>query len=105
MILYSVTVNIQSESEGEWAEWMRQIHIPEVIETGCFEECRMYRASESASGRASYVMQYRCASIADYERYRDEFATALQKDHTERFGGLFTASRQVLEKVAGFQPR
>ncbi|MGI8891155.1 MAG: DUF4286 family protein [Chthoniobacterales bacterium] len=105
MILYSVMVNIQSESEAEWTEWMRQVHLPEVIEAGCFEKCRMYRANESESGRASYVMQYRCASIADYERSRDEFGPALQKDHSNRFSGRFTASRQILEKVAEFQPR
>lgn len=105
MIVYSVTVNIQSESEAEWLRWMKEAHIPEVVQTGCFTECRMFKLRDAEDGQPSYMMQYRGQSLADYERYRDKFSVDLQKDHTERFGERFTASRQLLEEIAEFQPR
>jgi hypothetical protein len=37
--------------------------------------------------------------MEEYQRYRDHFAAALQKEHSDRFSGRFCASRQILEKV------
>ncbi|CAN5504091.1 hypothetical protein BH20VER3_BH20VER3_15830 [soil metagenome] len=105
MILYSVTVKIEAGSEADWVDWMKQVHIPEVIQTGCFKDCRMWKVREPERDEPSYVMQYRCRSIDDYHRYCEQFAATLQKDHSARFGGRFTASRQILEEVAQFQPR
>jgi hypothetical protein len=34
MILYSVTVNIDRQVEQDWLQWMKSVHIPEVMDTG-----------------------------------------------------------------------
>lgn len=98
MTYYCVTISLHPEIEKEWVDWMRQTHISDVLNTGCFLDCRMHKVLESGSEPA-YVMQYRCQSMADYERYRDNFAPALQKDHTERYAGRFRGVRQILEEV------
>ncbi len=102
MIVYSVTVNIQSECEADWVQWMKQAHIPEVMQTGCFAECRMFKVRGGEKSPPSYVMQYCAQTLAEYECYRDQFSVDLQKDHTEHFVGRFTAARQLLEEVAEF---
>lgn len=103
MILYSVTITIQAGIEAEWVEWMNKIHIPDVLRTGCFAECRMFKVLGSKGEEASFVMQYQCQSIEEYHRYRDNFAPALQKEHSDRFSGRFRGSRQLLEEVARTQ--
>jgi hypothetical protein len=45
-------------------------------------------------------LQYCCRSLEEYHRYRDNFAPALQKEHTDRFNGRFRGSRQLLEEIA-----
>ncbi len=100
MIIYSVTVIIEPAAEQEWLAWMQRVHVPDVLRTGCFSECRIGRALESPSNEPAYVLQYRCESLAEYHRYRDNFAAALQKDHTDRYAGRFRASRQLLEQIA-----
>ena len=100
MIIYSVTVHIQPQIESEWVEWMRSIHIPDVLRTGCFTACRMHRLLDTPADEPAYIMEYDCRSPADYHRYRDEFAPALQKDHTERYAGKFRGARQLLEQIA-----
>ena len=100
MIIYSVTVIIETAAEQDWLAWMQRIHVPDVLRTGCFSECRIGKAVEADGGEPAYVLQYRCASLDDYHRYRDNFAAALQKDHTERYAGRFRASRQLLEFIA-----
>jgi hypothetical protein len=104
MNIYSVTIAIQAGIELEWVQWMNQVHVPDVLKTGCFLECRMHKVIGSDGDEPTYVMQYSCRSLEDYHRYRDSFAPARQKDHTDRFSGRFRGSRQLLEEVARFEP-
>src|ERR1041385_3338467 len=99
MILYSVAVTIEAAIEGEWLDWMQRVHVPDVVATGCFEEATIYRLSEPKSDEPTYVIQYRCSSMQEYQRYRDDFASALQKEHSSRFNGHFRASRQILVEI------
>jgi hypothetical protein len=100
MVIYSVTIFLRREIESDWSDWMQRVHIPDVLATGCFTECRMHKVLDAAE--PTYVMQYACHTMADYERYRDSFAPKLQKEHTERYDGKFRGERQLLEVVAQF---
>lgn len=99
MILYNVTINIDHDAHDEWVRWMREEHIPEVMATGCFLEHRMSRVLVEDEGGITYAVQYACADMPTYERYRDELAPALQAKTQGRFGGRFVAFRTLLEVV------
>lgn len=104
MIIYSVTIAIQATIESEWIDWMTKVHVPEVLRTGCFTESRSYKVLGSEGDDPIYVLQYHCQSVEEYQRYRDNFAPALQKEHSDRFTGRFRGSRQLLEEVEPAQP-
>lgn len=104
MIIYSVTIAIQASIESEWIEWMNKVHVPDVLRTGCFTECRIYKGVGAEGEEPVYVLQYQCRSMEEYHRYRDNFAPALQKEHSDRFAGRFRGSRQLLEEIARAQP-
>jgi len=99
MIIYSVTITIQASIESEWVDWMNRVHVPDVLRTGCFSECRFYKVVGTDSDEQTYVLQYRSGSLEEYHRYRDNFAPALQKEHSDRFSGRFRGSRLVMEEV------
>ena len=100
MIIYSVTIVIEAGVASEWIDWMQRVHVPDVLRTGCFSECQIYKVIDPTSTEPVYVMQYQCRSLQDYHRYRDNFAPALQKEHSDRFAGRFRGSRQLLEEVS-----
>ena len=100
MIIYKVEITVEAAIELEWLDWMKRVHVPDVVRTGCFTECRIYKVIEAAPGDPVYVMQYHCRSLEEYHRYRDNFAPALQKEHTDRFAGRFRGARQLLEEIA-----
>lgn len=104
MIIYSVTIAIQAGIESEWLGWMNKVHVPDVLRTGCFSDCRISKVLGSEGDELTYVLQYSCRSLEDYHRYRDNFAPALQKEHTDRFAGKFRGSRQLLEEMAVIGP-
>jgi hypothetical protein len=99
-IIYSVTITIQASIESEWVDWMNSVHVPDVLRTACFLECRFYKVLGSEGDELTFVLQYRCRSVEEYHRYRDNFSPALQKEHSDRFSGRFRGSRQLLEEIA-----
>ena len=99
MIIYNVTINIDLEVEQEWLRWMKDVHIPEVMSTGLFVSSRIYKVLAEDDGGTTYAIQYTCASMEAYERYRDEHAPRLQAETQRNYGGRFVAFRTLLEAV------
>jgi hypothetical protein len=101
MILYAVTVNIEADIEKDWLQWMKEVHIPDLMRTGLFESYRIFRIltrQEDESG-VSYSMQNFMHSMEDFERYQKEFAPTLRKEYDERYKNKFVAFRTLLEEV------
>jgi Domain of unknown function (DUF4286) len=101
MFLYNVTVKIDAAIASEWLAWMRNTHIPDVLRTELFVAnriCRLIDPADDDDG-ATFAIQYTFRAMADLQRYQNEYAPALQKDHTDRYAGRFVAFRTVLEIV------
>ena len=99
MILYNVTINVDLEVHDEWLEWMKEVHIPDVMATGLFEESKIFRIHTGEDEENTYSIQYFCKSIDDYETYQKEHAPRLQQEHSEKYKDKFTAFRTILEEV------
>lgn len=99
MIIYSVTVKIEKESEENWIKYMRKDHIPNVMATGCFMEYRFSRLMMDDPEGTNYSIQYLCQDMDTLQRYQDQHAPVLQKEHTEKFKDKFVAFRSLLEIV------
>lgn len=99
MIIYSVTVNIEDAVLEDWLSWMKNKHIPDVMNCGIFTEYRMLRVISRNEGEegSSYNIQYSCPSMADLHKYQVQFAPKLQKEHQDRYEGKFVAFRTLLE--------
>lgn len=102
MIIYNVTVNIDYDVHDEWLNWMQEVHIPEVMETGMFKEARIAKILAEEEGGKSYAIQYLCESMEVYEKYRDHFAPVMQQKHTSKFAGKFVAFRTLLKVENSF---
>ena len=80
---------------------MREVHVPEVIATGCFTENKMMRLLDPPADEegVTYAIQYFCKNMETLRHYWKNFAPALQADHTQRYEGKFVAFRTVMELV------
>jgi hypothetical protein len=47
MIISSVTLTIDRALEQQWLDWMRRVHVPDVVGTGCFSECRIRKVVDA----------------------------------------------------------
>lgn len=102
-IIYNVTVKIEHSVHQQWLDWMRAIHIADVLETGCFTAARIARLlSHQDEDGVTYAIQYICQDNADLQRYQDQYAAALQEDHRQKFKGKYVAFRTLLQVVDTF---
>ena len=100
MLLYNVTVKINRDAEQEWLEWMKKIHIPDVMNTGQFTGshiCKLLDQPEDDD--STYVIQYRCENREKFEWYLKTFAPALRNQHNARYKDKFVAFRTLMEIV------
>ena len=103
MILYNVTVSIDPSAHEEWTKWMREVHIPDVLATGCFLESRLSRIQGEEEGGMTFSVMYLSPSQEMFDKYQAEFAPKLQAEHAQLFLGRFAAFRTILNVVEEFR--
>lgn len=100
MLLYNVTVNISRMAENEWLDWMRTVHIPEVMATGLPKANKILRLlTEIENEGSTYSIQYSFASMNDYVVYQSEHQGSLQQKHHDRYKERYVSFRTLLEEI------
>jgi hypothetical protein len=101
MFIYNVTIKIAHAIHESWLQWMNEVHIPEVMKTGCFEKYVFVKLLETDEAEGpTYAVQYYTISIAQYNRYIDLYASKLRKDGQDKWGDKFIAFRTLMEVVS-----
>lgn len=100
MYIYNVTINIQEDVHDKWLQWMKEEHIPEMLNTGKFSKALMTRVMvKEEMGGITYSVQYTTKSKELLQKYYDEDADVL-RGKTKAFEGKFVAFRTELEIVS-----
>ena len=102
MIIYNVTCNVENEILQEWLQWMLEIHIPEVMQTGFFLEANINKVISSNDDGITYAISYSCESIKKLHEYQRNFSGELQRKHTVRYGEKVVSFRTILETIQKF---
>lgn len=101
MIIYNVTINIEDDVHQAWVKWMKETHIPMVMDTGLFVDftfSKLLSRQDDETG-TTYVIQYLANTMADYETYQKDFAPAMQAETRQYFDGKFVAFRTLMESI------
>jgi hypothetical protein len=100
MIIYNVTVKPEPAIADAWLQWMKEEHIPDLINTGCFIKANIFQLIEVDDTEGpTYAVQYHAAAKADYNRYIQQYADAMRKKALDKWGNQFVAFRSVLQVV------
>ncbi|GGH81000.1 hypothetical protein HNQ91_005439 [Filimonas zeae] len=100
MLIYNITTKVDWLIHDQWLKWMKTVHVPEVMATGCFQQQQMVRLLETDETEgATYAMQYYAATEADYHRYTELFAPALRQQILGKWGARVISFRSLMEVV------
>lgn len=99
MYIYNVTINIAAAINHQWLNWMKEKHILDVMNTGCFIDYQIAKLLFVEDEGTTYSIQYKFLEMKDFDKYQNEFAKNLQEDHKKMFEGHFNAFRTILEII------
>jgi hypothetical protein len=100
MFIYNVTIKLDGSIHESWVQWMSEVHIPEIMNTGCFEKFQFAKLLDiDDSEGPTYAVQYYAISKAQYNRYIDLYAGQMRKASTDKWGNRFIAFRTLMEVV------
>lgn len=101
MYIYNVTTNIDESVHDQWLEWMKEIHIPDVLATGKFLNAKMSKVMvEEELGGITYAVQFTTVDKETLQRYYDEDAPRLRKEVEKLFPNKFVSFRTELQIVS-----
>lgn len=100
MYIYNVTINVQEDIHDDWVKWMKDEHIPDMLNTGKFTKALMTRVLvQEEMGGITYSVQYTAESKQMLQQYYIENAKEL-REKSKPFEGKFVAFRTELEVVS-----
>jgi len=100
MIIYNVTTHIEHSIHEAWLAWMKETHLPEVMQTGCFVKFQLVKIMDTDETEGvTYAAQYYAESKAAYNRYIELYAPALRQSGIDKWGNKIIAFRSLMEVV------
>lgn len=98
MVIYEVTISVESNIFSEFGRYLEDVHIKDVLSTGYFTEAALFRSD------GKYRVQYAAQNISRVDEYIDSAAVALRADVLERFPTGLLISRDTWELIADYGP-
>jgi len=101
MFIYNVTSNIDESIQHEWLKWMKEKHIPDMLNTGKFTKAKMCQVLVNEEmGGVTYSVQYTTDSIETLHQYYKEDASKLRDETMQLFKDKFVAFRTELKVIS-----
>jgi hypothetical protein len=100
MIIYNVTSKVSWAIHDAWLEWMKLIHIPEVMSTGKFSGNRFVRLLETdEEDGPTYAIQYYLDGMEEYRTYLEKDAPGLRDKVLQKWGEEVISFRSLMEVI------
>jgi hypothetical protein len=100
MIVYNVTTKVEHSIADAWLAWLKEEHIPELVQTGCFTHAVILHLTEAGDADGlTYAVQYHARDREAYERYIEQYADELRKKAIDKWGNKFISFRTIMEVV------
>ncbi|MDB5001440.1 MAG: hypothetical protein JWR76_2517 [Mucilaginibacter sp.] len=99
MIVYNDTVILDDSIEQEWLEWMKTVHIPAIMATGCFSSYRILNIIDSPNEGVTYCVQYNADNQESFNNYFNQHLFRFQNLHQERFAERFVMFNTLMKTV------
>ncbi len=101
MYIYNVTTKVHTSIQNEWLEWLQDVHIPEILETGCFTSTGILQLLETDDSEGpTFAVQYMAESKGLYNQYMEKFAGIMRKRALDKWGDKIIAFRSLMKVIS-----
>ena len=100
MFIYNVTTKVSWRIHEDWVSWMKEKHLSDVMNTGCFSDVRFVRLLDTdESDGPTYAAQFHADTREQYDTYIEKYAPAMRQDVIDNWGDQFISFRTLMQVV------
>lgn len=98
MLIYNTTYLVADRQFGPWMKWIREEHIPFMLECG-FEKPQLAKVLNADADQegTSVTVQFQIENLHKLSLWDEEYAESLMSEMAERFGAEVLSFSTVLE--------
>lgn len=101
MYIYNVTMNITEDIHDEWMKWVKEKHIPEMLNIGVFSKAKMCEVLvEEEMGGVTYSVQYTTESLDLLDQYYKFHADTMRNEGAKLFKDKMLSFRTELKVIS-----
>ncbi|WP_183563295.1 DUF4286 family protein [Mucilaginibacter sp. SP1R1] len=99
MIVYNDTIIIEETIQEEWLNWIKTVHIPAVMATGCFSSYKILTVVDSPNEGVTYCIQYNADNMEQFQQFYMNHLYKFRSIHQERFDEKFVMFNTLMKEV------
>lgn len=100
MYTVNITTKVDHDILTDWLLWQKDVHIPALMDTGCFEQYRFQQllSQDDEDGKV-FVLQLVTASKESYHTFLENFERDLKNDSFSKWGENCFEFRSLLQNI------
>ncbi|HTJ12219.1 MAG TPA: DUF4286 family protein [Dinghuibacter sp.] len=98
MYIYNVTSLIDPAILQDWLSWMRDKHLPAVMDTGCFQRFQLVRLLDlDASHGLTFAVQYYAQDRDACDHFANDYEPVLERESQRLWGEKCLSFKTLME--------
>ena len=101
MLIFNTTYLVSDKVHNIWLQWIREEHVPFMLESTYFSQPQVTRIITSAEqDGTSFSVQFHVRDMSTLRRWNQEFNAAFKANCSEKFGTeviFFTTVMEIID--------
>ena len=100
MYTLNITTKVDPDILADWLKWQKEIHIPALMDTGCFQKYRFHHllGQDETDGKV-YILQLVAGSKESHQNFLDKFENKLKNESFLKWGEKCFEFRSLLQNI------
>jgi hypothetical protein len=100
MIVYNISVKVDSYIEQSWLQWQQDEHIPEILRTTLFLDHKIFKLlGLEEDGSSTYIIQFSVDGKDNYDEYQLMYAEEMMQKAFTKWGNGFIAYKTLMQQI------
>lgn len=102
MLIHSLSYSVEIALTDSWLNWMKEVNIPKMMQTDCFEGVRMMELLDPPpmEGTKTFSVQYQVASMEKYLLFQEKYADIFDQLLIDAFQQKCLAFQTLLKELS-----
>ncbi|MEO7315663.1 MAG: DUF4286 family protein [Ginsengibacter sp.] len=100
MYTVNITTKVDNDILADWLKWQKEMHIPTLMETGCFRKYRFHQllGQDETDGKV-FVLQLIANTKESNQTFIDKFENKLKNESFLKWGEKCFEFRSLLQNI------